>query len=49
MIGTTLTFAAVGWSHGFGWEASVLRVMQGIVISLGISVVARAFIPKATY
>ena len=49
MIGTTLTFASVGWSRGFAWENSVLRVMQGIVISLGISVAARAFIPKATY
>lgn len=49
MIGTAVTFATVGWSHGFGWENSVLRVMQGIVISLGISVVARAFIPKATF
>ncbi len=48
-IGAALTFAAVGWSRGFGWENSVLRVMQGIVISLGISVVARAFIPKAGY
>lgn len=49
MIGTTLTLATVGWSRGFAWESSVLRVMQGIVISLGISVVARAFIPKSTY
>ena len=49
MIGTTLTLITVGWSRGFAWENSVLRVMQGIVISLGISVVARAFIPKATF
>lgn len=49
MIGTTLTFLTVGWSRGFAWESSTLRVMQGILISLGISVVARAFIPKATY
>ena len=49
MIGTAFTLATVGWSRGFAWENSVLRVMQGIVISLGISVVARAFIPKATY
>ena len=49
MIGTTMTLASVGWSRGFAWENSVLRVMQGIVISLGVSVVARAFIPKATY
>ncbi|SEB93856.1 Phospholipid methyltransferase [Terriglobus roseus] len=49
VVGTAVTLAAVGWSNGFGWEASVLRVMQGIVISLGISVAARAFIPKATF
>ena len=49
MIGTAITLASVGWSRGFAWESSVLRVVQGIVISLGVSVVARAFIPKATY
>ncbi len=49
MIGTVLTMLTVGWSRGFAWENSVLRVVQGIVISLGASVVARAFIPKATY
>ncbi len=49
VIGTALTFAAVGWSRGFGWEGSVVRVIQGILISLGLSVMARAFIPKATY
>jgi protein-S-isoprenylcysteine O-methyltransferase Ste14 len=49
MIGVAITLVLVGWSNGFGWEASVLRVMQGIVISLGISVIARAFIPKATF
>ncbi|MGI4854077.1 MAG: methyltransferase family protein [Janthinobacterium lividum] len=49
MIGTTLTLLTVGWSHGYGWENSVLRVVQGIVISLGASVIARAFIPKAAF
>ncbi|AFL90575.1 isoprenylcysteine carboxyl methyltransferase (ICMT) family protein [Terriglobus roseus DSM 18391] len=49
IIGVAVTLAAVGWSNGFAWEASVLRVMQGIVISLGLSVMARAFIPKATF
>jgi protein-S-isoprenylcysteine O-methyltransferase Ste14 len=48
MIGVAVTMATVGWSRGFGWEGSVLRVMQGIIISLGISVAARAFIPKAS-
>jgi protein-S-isoprenylcysteine O-methyltransferase Ste14 len=49
MIGCALTLATVGWSRGFGWESSVVRVMQGLLISLGISVIARAFIPKATF
>ena len=49
VLGTAVTLALVGWSRGFGWEGSVIRVMQGILISLGLSVMARAFIPKAKY
>ena len=49
LLGTVLTMLLVGWSHGFAWENSVLRVVQGIIISLGASVIARAFIPKATF
>lgn len=49
MIGVAIAMATLGWSRGFGWEGSVLRVVQGVVVSLGVSVVARAFIPKATY
>jgi protein-S-isoprenylcysteine O-methyltransferase Ste14 len=49
VIGVAITLAGVGWSRGFGWETSVVRVMQGIIISLGVSVIARAFIPKATF
>ncbi len=49
MLGFALTLLLVGWSRGFGWEASVVRVMQGVIISLGLSVAARAFIPKATF
>ena len=49
MIGVAVTLAAVGWSNGFSWEASVLRVMQGVLISLGLSVVVRAFIPRAAF
>ena len=49
VIGTAITLALAGWSRGFGWEGSVVRVMQGILISLGLSLMARAFIPKATY
>lgn len=49
VIGTALTLGLVGWSRGFAWEGSVVRVLQGILISLGLSVIARAFIPKATY
>ncbi len=49
VLGVAITLATVGWSHSYGWEASIVRVIQGIVISLGISVVARAFIPKAAF
>ena len=49
MIGVALTLLLVGWSRGFAWEASVVRVMQGVIISLGASVAAKAFIPKATF
>jgi protein-S-isoprenylcysteine O-methyltransferase Ste14 len=49
VIGVALTLAVAGWSLGFGWENAVVRVMQGIIISLGVSVIARAFIPKATF
>ncbi len=49
MVGVAITLATVGWSGGYGWEGAILRVMQGILISLGLSVVARAFIPKATF
>lgn len=47
MIGVALSFAVVGWTRGFAWDSSLLHVLQGIVIALGVSVVARAFIPKS--
>ncbi len=49
MLGVAITLATAGWSGGFGWEGSVLHVVQGLLVSLGLSVIARAFIPKATY
>ncbi len=49
VTGVALTLLLAGWSRGFGWEASIIRVMQGVIVSLGISVAARAFIPKAAY
>lgn len=49
MIGTALSFATVGWISGYSWEGSLLRIVQGIVIALGLSVAARAFIPKAQF
>ncbi|HEY9137266.1 MAG TPA: isoprenylcysteine carboxylmethyltransferase family protein, partial [Terriglobus sp.] len=48
MLGVAISFAALGWADGFSWENTVLHVTQGVLISLGLSVVARAFIPKAT-
>jgi protein-S-isoprenylcysteine O-methyltransferase Ste14 len=47
MLGVAISFAALGWADGFSWENTVLHVTQGVLISLGLSVVARAFIPKA--
>ena len=49
MLGVVLTLVLVGWSRGYAWESSVLRVMQGLIVSLGVSVVARAFIPRAQF
>ncbi len=46
VIGCVISFAAFGWSTGFAWETTILRVLQGIVVALGLSFVARAFIPK---
>lgn len=48
MLGVAISFAALGWADGFSWENTVLHVTQGVLISLGLSVVARAFIPKAS-
>lgn len=49
VIGCALSFLFLGWSAGFGWETNVLHVIQGIVVSLGISVAARAYIPRAQF
>ena len=47
MLGAAVSFAALGWADGFNWENTVPHVIQGILISLGISIVLRAFIPKS--
>ena len=49
VIGVAITLAAAGWSRGFAWENSMVRIIQGLIISLGVSVIVRAFIPKATF
>ena len=49
MIGVAISFAAVGWTNGFGWENATLLVVRGVLISLGVSIMLRAFIPKATF
>lgn len=49
MIGVALSFAALGWTNGFGWENASLLVVRGILVSLGLSIVVRAFIPRASY
>lgn len=47
MIGAAISFAALGWADAFSWENTVLHITQGILISLGVSVMLRAFIPKS--
>lgn len=49
VIGVAISIAAFGWSQGYGWENSIVHIMQGMIVSLGIAVMARAFIPKATF
>ena len=45
MLGVAVTLATVGWTRGFAWDASLLHTVQGFVIALGISVVARGVMP----
>jgi hypothetical protein len=40
MWGAVLTFAL------FGWRYNSFLIIKGIIVSLGISLIARAFIPK---
>lgn len=49
VLGTAIAFATVGWSAGYSWETNLVRILQGVVIALGLSVVARAFIPKSQF
>lgn len=46
MIGVAVAIGTVGWTRGFAWNVSLWRTLQGVVIALGLSVVARAFIPN---
>ena len=41
MVGVALTLAA------FGWDFNALPLLKGILISLGVSLVVRAFLPRA--
>ena len=41
MIGVAVTLA------GFGWSFNVNTLLRGVMISFGVSLVARAFLPKA--
>ena len=41
MIGVVITLAA------FGWDFNALPLLKGILISLGVSLVLRAFLPRA--
>ncbi|WP_035347329.1 methyltransferase family protein [Edaphobacter aggregans] len=40
MWGVVLSFAALGWRY------NALLIIQGVLVSLGVSLVARAFVPK---
>jgi hypothetical protein len=40
MWGVVASFVA------FGWKYNAFLIIQGVVVSLGISLVARAFVPK---
>jgi len=42
MWGVVLSFVA------FGWKYNAFLIIQGVVVSLGVSIVARAFVPKPT-
>jgi protein-S-isoprenylcysteine O-methyltransferase Ste14 len=42
MWGVVISFATVGWRY------NSFLIIQGVVVSLGISLIARAFIPKNT-
>ena len=46
VIGCVVSFAAFGWTTGYSWETTILHVVQGIIVALGLSVVARAFMGK---
>jgi hypothetical protein len=41
MWGVVVSFVA------FGWKYNAFLIIQGVVVSLGLSLVARAFVPKA--
>ena len=45
VLGCVVAIAIFGWSSGFSWEGNIVRVMQAILVSLGLSFVARAFLP----
>ncbi len=44
-VGCVAAVGAFGWSAGYAWEGSVFRVIQAVLISLGLSFVAIAFTP----
>ena len=45
-IGTVLSMAVLGWTTGYGWDTSLLRVLQGFVVSVGLSILVQAFLPR---
>jgi hypothetical protein len=41
MWGVVVSFAVLGWRY------NAVLILQGVLVSLGLSIIVRAFLPKA--
>jgi len=46
LVGEIYMWGVVASFIAFGWKYNAFLIIQGVVVSLGVSLVARAFIPK---
>lgn len=46
LLGEIYMWGVVASFVAFGWKYNAFLIIQGVVVSLGISLVARAFVPK---